>query len=70
MLFITEDTNVAIYVDQNTPYVCADNIDEVIKSLKKDSEILFKWFNDNLMKINADKCHLLVNIKNAVKIKI
>ena len=70
MLFITEDTDVAIYVDQNTPYVCADNIDEVIKSLEKDSEILFKWFNDNLMKINADKCHLLVSTNNTVKIKI
>ena len=27
-------------------------------------------FNDNLMKINADKCHLLVITYNTVKIKI
>ena len=70
LFFIIEDTDIASYADDNTPYVIADNIDGVIKSLEEASEILFKWFNDNLMKINADKCHLLVNIKNAVKIKI
>ena len=30
----------------------------------------FKWFNDNLIKINSDKCHLLVSTNNTVKIKI
>ena len=29
-----------------------------------------KWFNDNLMKINADKCNLLVSTNNTVKIKM
>ena len=42
------------------PYVIADNIDGIIKSSEEASEILFKWFCDNLIKINADKCHLLV----------
>ena len=58
------------YVDDNTPYLSADNINGVIKSLEEASEILFKWFSDNLMKINADKCHLLVSTNNTVKIKI
>ena len=30
------------------------------KSCEEASEIFFKWFNDNLMKINANKCHLFV----------
>ena len=70
MFFIIEDTDIASYADDNTPYVIADNIDGVIKSLEEASEILFKWFNDNLMRINADKCHLLVSTNNTVKIKI
>ena len=69
MFFIIEDTDIASYADDNTPYVIADNIDGVIKSLEEASEILFKWFNDNLMKINADKCHLLVTANNTIKIK-
>ena len=70
MFFIIEDTNIANYANDNTPYVSANNMSGVINSLEEASEILFKWFNDNLMKINADKCYLLISINNTVKIKI
>ena len=68
VFFTIEDTDIAIYADDNTPYVIACNIDGVIKSLEEASEILFKLFSDNLMRINADKCHLLVSTNNTVKI--
>ena len=48
MFSIIEDTDIA---DDNAPYVGADNIDGVIKSLEEISEILFTWFNDNLWKL-------------------
>ena len=70
LFFIIEDTDIASCTDDNTPYVIADNIDGVIKSLEEASKIIFKWFNDNLMRINADKCHMLVSTNNTVKIKI
>ena len=70
MFLIIEDTDIASYPDDNTPYVIADNIDWAIKSLEESSEILFKLSNENLMRINADKCHLLVRTNNTVKIKI
>ena len=57
LFFIIECTDIASYANDNTPYVNVDNIDGVIKSLEEASEILFKWFNDNLMKVNAHKCH-------------
>ena len=68
MFFIIEDTDIASYADDNTPYVLADNVDGVIKPLEEASEISSKWFNDNLMKINVDKCHLLVSTNNTAKI--
>ena len=43
-----------------------ENLDEVIKSLEKDSIKLFQWFSDNQMKANHDKCHLVVSGKNNV----
>ena len=46
------DTDFAGYADDNTPYVSADTIDEVIKRLETASVILFKWFADNQMKAN------------------
>ena len=70
LFFIIEDTNIASYIDDNTPYVSAGNIDRVIESLEEASETLFNWFSDNLMKINTDKCHLLVSTNNTVKMKI
>ena len=51
------------YVDDNTSYVTAGDIDGVINSLENASNILFKWLSSNLFKGNADKCVLLVNVK-------
>ena len=48
LFFTIEDTDIASYADDNTPYVSADNIDGAIKSLEEASEISFKWFSDNL----------------------
>ena len=70
MFFITEDTDIASYADDNTPYVSADNINGVVKSLEEAIEVLFKWFNDNLMKIVADKCYLLLSTNNTISINI
>ena len=36
----------------------------IVKSLEEVSTKLFKWFSDNLMKRNADKCHLLITKDN------
>ena len=45
-------------------------MDGVFKSLEEASTKLFKWFSDNLMKSNANKCHLLVSTNNTVNIRV
>ena len=70
MFFIVENIDIASYADDNTPYIGANNINEVVHSLEKATDTLFKWFSDNLMKSNADKCHLLISTSNTVNIKI
>ena len=40
------------------------------KGLEEASKKLFKWSDDNLMKINPDKCHLLVRTNDSVAIRI
>ena len=64
------ETDFALYVDDNMPYRTANTIDEVIQSLEHESMMLFQWFSDNQMKANISKCHLLVNKKDEVTIKI
>ena len=54
------DTDFTSYVDDNTPYVSTDTIDEVIKRLQIATVKLSKWCTNNQMKTNQDKCHLIV----------
>ena len=55
------ETDFASYADDNAPYALGDNIDDIIKSLEDDSINLFKWFLDNQIKANSDKCHLITS---------
>ena len=64
------ETNFASYADDNTPYKTANTIDEVLQSLEHDSTMLIQWFSYNQIKANISKCHLLVNKKDEVTIRI
>ena len=70
LLFILNDVDFASYADDNTPYVIADDINGVIKSLEKASKALFESFENNLLKSNANKCHLLVSSSDAVNLRV
>ena len=35
LFFIVSNREITSYVDDNTPYIAADNIDDLIKSLKE-----------------------------------
>ena len=39
----------------------AANVDDLITSPEQASNGLFEWFKNNLLKSNAEKCHLLVS---------
>ena len=52
-----DDTDIANYAHNNTPYVTAEDIDGVMASLENASNTLFKWCKGNLLKGNANKCH-------------
>ena len=67
---ITKEKDFSSYADDNTLYRTAGTIEGVIKLLKRDSTMLFKWFSDNQMKANISKCHLLVNKNDEVVINL
>ena len=50
--------------------IAAYNIDGLIKSLEEASTFLLHWFDNNLLKNNSDKRHLLVSIKENIIVKI
>ena len=68
-IYIT-DCDITSYADDNTPYCSSFSLDKVINKLEACTNNLFKWFHENHMKANADRCHLLVTTNSAVLAKI
>ena len=68
--FILNDVNIASNADENTAYVIANDINDVIASLGKASTALFELFENNLLKSNAGKCSLLVSSSEAISIRV
>ena len=66
----TLDIDIASYADDIPPYISVRNINELIYCLEKATDTIFKWFSDNVMKSNADKCHMPVCTNNTVDIKM
>ena len=59
LFFILSDVDIANYADGNPPFVIADDINGVIAPLAKASKVLFEWFENNLLKSNADKSSVI-----------
>ena len=70
MFLILKGTYFTGYADDNTPFVVRDNIANVIKALEEIGESLVNWFSNNEMKLNTDKCHLLLNSQEPNTLKI
>ena len=59
-LFIN-DSDIANYVDDNSPFACEGDIKSVLGKLEEDSSILVNWIRYNGLKANSDKFHLLLS---------
>ena len=70
MSFIFKTTGFNGYANDYAPFVVRENTANVIKALEDIGENLIKWFLDNQMKLNTDKCHVLLNSKEPNTIKI
>ena len=53
------------YADDNTPFTVRNNTKDVIIALEEIGKTLIKWFSNNQMKLNTDKCHLLLNSRSS-----
>ena len=56
-----EDIDFASYADDTTIYTVKENKESVINTLEASSPPLFTWFNNNFMKANSDKSHILLS---------
>ena len=63
LFFICANDGMASYADDTAPYTCARDPRTVISEPQSTSEKLFDWFENNHLKINPEKCHLLLNLQ-------
>ena len=61
MFFALNEIDICNFADDTTPYVCDSNLKSVLEKLEHNSELAIAWFEMNYMKLNTDKCHLLIS---------
>ena len=61
LFWLNEETDVCNYADDTTFYACDQNLNNLLLRLEHDALLAIKWFECNYMKLNKDKCHLLVS---------
>ena len=61
LFLFTSNSEIANYADDNSPYAFKQDIESVIKKLEEDSQSLIEWVNNNALRANPDKFHLLLS---------
>ena len=64
LFLFCNETNIANYADDNSPFSCCKDIESVINQLQNDSKTLLTWFDNNRLKANPDKFHLILSDLN------
>ena len=72
LFLFLEETEVCNYADDTTIYTCGPNVENVLAKLENDALVISEWFPNNRMKLNEDKCNLMIfgGKSNEVSVKI
>ena len=60
LFMFVKDAEICNYADDTAIYACDSDIESVVKTLESDALKIASWFPNNCMKLNDDKCHLMV----------
>ena len=60
LFWTREYTDVCNLADDTTYFSSDMNLNELIRKLEHDTALALEWFDCNYMKLNTDKCHLLI----------
>ena len=64
LFLFTNDSNIANYAEDNSPYACKKDIESAIRRIEEDYKILLNWIANNALKANSDKFYLLLSHPN------
>ena len=60
LFYLTESAEVCNFADDTTFFACDKDLNSLIKRMEHNSLLAIEWFQNNNMKLNQDKFHLLV----------
>ena len=58
--FALKETNICNFADDTTPYFCDSNLKIVLEKLRHNSKLAIALFQTNYMKLDTDRCQLLI----------
>ena len=61
LFLLVESTEVCNFVDDTTFFACEKELNSLINRLEHDSLLATEWFENDYMKVDQEKCHLLVS---------
>ena len=61
LFFFLKDVDICNFADDTTTYISDESLGNILKSLEKNSVLAILWFENNYIKLNTDKCHLIVS---------
>ena len=61
LFWVGEQTESCGWADDISVHACDICLESLIQRLEHDSLLVIEWFDSNYMKLNADKCHLLLS---------
>ena len=61
LFYTLKEIDVCNFADDTTPYVCDESLQTVMNKLEHHSDLAIIWFKSNYMKLNTDKCNLLIS---------
>ena len=64
IFYFVHKCDIANYADDTTAYTIDTSLDSLLQCLYKDTSVLIKWFKNNYLQMNPDKCKLLISNKN------
>ena len=62
-----KDDDLCNFADDNTLYKCCKSVDEAKQKIESQCTLIIRWFVDNSMKMNAEKCHTVVLSKDPIE---
>ena len=61
LFFINENVDVCNFADDTTFYARDQDLKALLTRLEHDSLLALEWFQNNYMKLNEDKCYLILS---------